>query len=206
MSFPSKVYLFVNSLCNAGKDDGIFSPEIQLSLLRHSMAANVVFSAVEHALASVAVQIWVVELVLHLSPDVVEEILTLLGRLVVERSLEVDALGLLARQVYLLDAAIAEEEVLHVLVGNEAAATDVLHHQRGGILLQVVAPEVITALKGSLIVDFLALGVEDGIAHARGVDGEAHDAVTAVVDVKLQWLHLKLSLYCYLRHLSQQQK
>ena len=52
-----------------------------------------------------------------------------------------------------------------------------------------MAPEVITALKGSLIVDFLALGVEDGIAHARGVDGEAHDAVTAVVDVKLQWLH-----------------
>ena len=95
----------------------------------------------------------------------VEEILALLGRLVVERSLEVDALGLLARQVYLLDAAIAEEEVLDVLVGNEAAATDTLHHQGSAAFLQVVAPEVVATFKGSLVINLLSLAVDDGITH-----------------------------------------
>ena len=71
----------------------------------------------------------------------VEEILTLLGWLVVERSLEVDILGRSRTEFHLLDiAAVAEIEVLHILVGYESALSDALHHQRGLVLLQVVAP------------------------------------------------------------------
>ena len=96
----------------------------------------------------------------------VEEILALLGRLVVEWSLEVDVLGSLAAQVNLLDAAaIAEEEVLDILVGNEAAATDTLHHQGGAAFLQVVAPEVVATFEGSLVIYLLSLAVDDGITH-----------------------------------------
>ncbi len=101
-------------------------------------------------------QLRVVELILHLSPNMVEEILALFGWLVVEVRLEVDVLGLFAAQVYLLDVAtIAEEEILYFLVGNEATTSDVLHHQRGAALLQVVAPEVVTALEGCLVINLL---------------------------------------------------
>ncbi len=79
---------------------------------------------------------------------------------------KVDVLGSLAAQVYLLDAAaIAEEEVLDVLVGNEAAATDTLHHQGSAAFLQVVAPEVVATFEGCLVIYLLALGVEDGVTH-----------------------------------------
>ena len=96
----------------------------------------------------------------------VKEILALFGWLVVERSLEGDVLGSPAAQVYLLDAAaVAEEEVLDVLVGNEAAATNALHHQGGAAFLQVVAPEVVASFEGSLVIYLLALRVEDGVTH-----------------------------------------
>ncbi len=138
-----------------------------------------------------ALQVGVIELVLHLSPDVVEEVLALLGGLVVEVRFEVHVLALLACQLHLLDVASAtEEEVVHVLVGDESSASDALHHQCGASLLQVVAPEVVAVLEGSLVVDLLALVVEDGVAHTGGVDGEAHDAVSAVVDVEFEGLHL----------------
>ena len=96
----------------------------------------------------------------------VEEILALLGRLVVEWSLKVDVDSSLAAQVNLLDAAaIAEEEVLDILVGNEAAATDTLHHQGSAAFLQVVAPEVVATFKGCLVIYLLTLAVDDGITH-----------------------------------------
>ena len=57
----------------------------------------------------------VVELVFHLSPYVVEEILALLGWLIVEVSLEADVLGAESAQIHLLDAAsVADEEVLQI--------------------------------------------------------------------------------------------
>ena len=96
----------------------------------------------------------------------VKEVLALFGWLVVEQSLEGDVLGSSAAQVYLLDAAaVAEEEILDVLVSNEAAATDTLHHQGGAAFLQIVAPEVVATFEGSLVIYLLALGVEDGITH-----------------------------------------
>ena len=96
----------------------------------------------------------------------VEEILALLGRLVVEWSLEGDVGSSLAAQVNLLDAAaIAEEEVLDVLVGNEAAAPDTLPHQGSAAFLHVVAPEVVATFKGSLVINLLSLAVDDGITH-----------------------------------------
>ena len=96
----------------------------------------------------------------------VEEILALLGRLVVEWSLKVDVGSSLAAQVNLLDAAaIAEEEVLDILVGNEATATDTLHHQGSAAFLQVMAPEVVATFKGSLVINLLTLAVDDGITH-----------------------------------------
>lgn len=96
----------------------------------------------------------------------VEKILALLGRLVVEWSLKVDVGSSLAAQVNLLDAAaIAEEEVLDILVGNEAATTDTLHHQGSAAFLQVVTPEVVATFKGSLVINLLSLAVDDGITH-----------------------------------------
>ena len=48
-------------------DAGIFTPEIQLSVLWYTMATDVVFGSVEHALAYVAVKIWVVVIYYPLS-------------------------------------------------------------------------------------------------------------------------------------------
>ena len=78
----------------------------------------------------------------------VEEILTLLGRLVVELRLEVDVLGRSRTEFHLLDIiSVAEIEVLHILVGYESATSDALHHQRGLVLLQIVAPQVVVAFE-----------------------------------------------------------
>ena len=55
---------------------------------------------------------------------------------------------------------------------------------------KVAAPQVGTTLKRSLIVDVLAILVEQSVAEERGVYREAHDAVAAVIKVELQILCL----------------
>ena len=133
----------------------------------------------------------VVELVFHLSPYVVEEILALLGWLIVEVSLEADVLGAESAQIHLLDAAsVADKEVLHILVGLQVALTYALHHELGRAVLQVVLPEVVIILEGSLVVELVAVFREHSITHVRRVCGEAYDSVAAVFDVQFQWFYL----------------
>ena len=132
----------------------------------------------------------VVELVFHLSPYVVEEILALLGWLIVEVSLKADVLGAESAQIHLLDAAsVADEKVLHILVGLQVALAYALHHELGRAVLQVVLPEVVIILEGCLVVELVAVFREHSIAHVRRICGEAYDSVAAVFDVQLQWLH-----------------
>ena len=66
-----------------------------------------------------AVHLRVIELVLYLLPDMVEQIAALLVGAVVEGRLEIDAYGIVLAEVDLLDAPVAEVEVLEVLVGQQ---------------------------------------------------------------------------------------
>ena len=129
-----------------------------------------------------AVQLGVVELVLHLLPDVVEQVLPLLVGTVVERCLEAHVLALALAQIHFLDAAGTEVEVLEVLVGLHDAAAHALQHQLGLLLQEVVLPQVGLALKARLVVQRVASWREHVVAQVAGVGGQPHNAVAAVVE------------------------
>ena len=130
-----------------------------------------------------AVQLGVVELVLHLLPDVVEQVLPLLVGTVVERCLEAHVLALALAQVHFLDASGTEVEVLEVLVGLHDAPAHALHHQLGLLLQEVVLPQVGLALEARLVVQRVAAPWRQHVvAQVTGVDGQPHNAVAAVVE------------------------
>ena len=75
------------------------------------------------------VNLWVVELVGHLTPYVVEQILAFLVGLPCEGCLEADSLGLVLGEVEFLDAPRYEEEILEVLVGLHVATSHAFHDE-----------------------------------------------------------------------------
>ena len=142
---------------------GVRAVELAQHLAQHVAEVVVVVDMGQEALVGRAialpvdaVDVGVVELVLDLSPDVVEQILTLLVGLPVEGSLEADGLLLALGEVQLLDALGDEIEVLEVLVGLHVAAAYTFHHQLRLLLAQVVTPEVVAVLEGHLIVQGVA--------------------------------------------------
>ena len=110
-------------------------------------------------------QLRVVELVLHLPPDVVEEVGTLGIRTVVETGFELDVLRRIVAEVHLSDAAVAEIEVLEVGVSLQASSADVFHYQFGLVVGQRVAPEVVAPFEAGLIVERVTAVAQDGVAH-----------------------------------------
>ena len=147
--------------------------ELAQHLAEHLLEVIVVVDVWQELLVGLAIafpihamKLWIVELVLYLSPDMVEEVLALCRRLVVEVCLEVHCLGAIVGEVYLLDAvAVAEEEVLDVLVCLETTIAYIFENKLGRAILQVSAPEVVATLKGCLIVNLITIFGEDGIAH-----------------------------------------
>ena len=138
------------------------------------------------------VQVDVVELVLDLTPYVVEDIVALLVGAVVLKSLEADALGLAVGQRHAAQAAVADIEVLDIAVRNERPAADALDQNAGRVVLQVTHPQIHRAVLGAdHIVELVARLRQQGQYPARRVGRKAHDAVTAVFEVELQRLHLR---------------
>ena len=134
-----------------------------------------------------------VEFVLDLLPDVVEDVLAFLIGTVVEVGLKADGLGLAFAQVNLLDAvARADKEVLAVLVQFHGTTAHALEHDFGLVLTQVMFPQVHAALEGCLIIERVTAVGQDIIAQAGRVHGQARNAVTAVLQVKLQCRHGRL--------------
>ena len=112
-----------------------------------------------------AMNVFLVELVLHLLPSMVEDVFPFLGRLVVEDGFETDRLALAVLYGHLLDAATgAEIEVVALLVWNHHGTADVLHHQFRAVFLQVLAPEVRTSFERSLIIQLVTLLAQQSIA------------------------------------------
>ena len=114
-----------------------------------------------------SMQIDIIELVLNLSPDVVEEILALLVRLHIKPCLKVDILGRTIAKVDLLDTISAEEDVLAVLIHLHTAIAYALDENLCLALAKVFLPKVVASLKSGDIVELLAILGENGIAKAR---------------------------------------
>ena len=138
------------------------------------------------------VQIRLVEFVLHLPPNVVEKIATLLVRLEVERRFESDDFRLVFAQIDLFDGVRADEKVLESLIGLHSRTAHIFQHEFGLVFEEIALPKVESALKRSLIIERVALRREDGVAHVTRRGGEAHDAVAAVVEVELERSHFRL--------------
>ena len=142
-----------------------------------------------------AMQVGVIELVLHLAPGVVEDVGTLLGRAVAEVGGKAYPRHLALAHGDFLDGSAGEQvDVLAVLVDGHAAATHVLDEQLGGVLAEIALPQVISTLESRTIVQLVAFGRQYGVAHVRGVDGEPPDAVLAVLQVEDEGFHLFLLL------------
>ena len=127
-------------------------------------------------------QLAVVEFLLDLSPYVFKQILSLLVGMIVEGSLEGNALCLFLGQIDLLDATLAAQiQRLEILVGMHGAASDTFQHNLCLVLQQVVFPQVIVVLEGCLVVQRVAARAENGIAQMAGIDGKSDDAVAGIL-------------------------
>ena len=94
----------------------------------------------------------VVELVGHLTPYMIEQILTFLVGLPCKGSLETDGLRLALGKVEFLDASRHEEQVLETFVGFHITTSYTLHDEFCLFFSHGVAPEVIAVLESHLIV------------------------------------------------------
>ena len=118
-----------------------------------------------------SMQIYIIELVLHLTPNMVEEILPLLVWLHIEPCLEVDVLSGAVAEVDLLDTAIAQIHRLAFLVHIECTVSHTLGENPCVSLAQVLHPQVVTSLKTCHIIEFFAVLGKYGITETRRVVG-----------------------------------
>ena len=138
----------------------------------------------------------VVELVLHLLPDMIEEILAFLIRTIVEVCLEINILQAFCRHVISADRTVAEVKVVHVGIPDKSATANALIDQLGLIFLKVMSPQVVAAFKSRLVIQHLAFFVECKASEARRIYGQSDNTITAVIKVELQRFNL-FRLYCF---------
>ena len=111
-----------------------------------------------------AMQVYIIELIQYLLPDMVKQIGTLIGRTIVEISLEAYVLAALLVKIHFLDATLGcQIEFLAILVGQQLGTPHIFQHDRCATLFQVVHPQVGTRLKRCSIVEFVALRTQHGI-------------------------------------------
>ena len=164
---------------------------------QHLLEVVIVVDIRQEAFVSLAValpvnsmNVLVIELVFHLSPNVVEHICALLVWLVVELSLKLYVLHGFALWRHLLDASVGSEiDFLVRLVEHHFSIAHVLYQQLRVSGHQVAVPQVHAFLKRHIVVYVLAILVEQDVAEERRSDGESHDAVTTVFEVEFQRLH-----------------
>ena len=109
--------------------------------------------------------VFLVELVLHLLPCMVEDIFTFFGRLVIENCIEGYRFALAVLNSYLLDTPTSTEvEVFALLVWNHHTTADVFHNKFGAVFFQVLTPKVRTFFERSLVIKFVTLFTQNGIA------------------------------------------
>ena len=138
-----------------------------------------------------SVQVGHIEFIIHLMPDVVEDILTLGVRTVIEESLELDRSNFAALDFNLLHPVMgAKEDVLSILIGLQDTCPDFLQEHFRSILLQVVFPEVVTILKRGEIVQHIPFLGKHGICHVRRIHRQTDNTVEAVGKVELQGFYL----------------
>ena len=108
----------------------------------------------------------VVELILHLSPCVMEHIGTLFRWPMVERRLEFDLLTLAVLDIDPLQSSTSnQKELFSLLVCHQSTGSDILDKQFRVLFLQVMYPQVIPLLKSGTIIEFIPFFAQDGIPH-----------------------------------------
>ena len=138
----------------------------------------------------------VVELILYLTPCMVEDVFALFGRTIVEIGRKLDRFGLAILDIHLLQfSARDEEEVLALLVGIKRISAHAFNQQLGRTFAEIMFPQVISALEGRTIIKLVAIQSQHRIAQTRGIDGQSLDTVFAVGEVELQRSYLFLFLF-----------
>ena len=112
-----------------------------------------------------AVDILVVELVLHQTLHVVEHIFAFCRSVERRFGAEVDGFHITRAQVIALDGAVGHRvELLRGTVGEETSVAPALLEHLRLLLLEVHYPEVAVVIKRRYIIEFVALGVEPEVA------------------------------------------
>ena len=90
------------------------------------------------------VQILYIELILHLAPDMVEQVGALLIGTIVEHRLEINVLSGFLAQLQLFDTtACGQKQVVVFLISIHPSASHALHQQLGLIFSDIVHPQVV---------------------------------------------------------------
>ena len=132
-----------------------------------------------------AVYDWVVELILHLTPSMVEHIGTFFSRPIIKFSHKGNILALGPIKVNLLNTSARRQiSLLAILVDIKGASSHTFYYNLGRTLLKVMLPQVISAFKSSAIIQLIALDRQPRITEMRRVAGKSHDSVTTVGKVK----------------------
>ena len=145
-----------------------------------------------------AVDLRVVELLLHLLPDVVEDVFPFLRRSVFEFAAEGDAFPRAAAGGDLRYAVAGEEEEVFVVCARVERAIYVLGHDLDVPVLHIHHAEVHASFETYHVVELLAVLGEVVVAEPSCVRGELHDHVLSVLEVECELLGFLLGLYAVL--------
>ena len=111
-----------------------------------------------------AVYFRIVELVQYLAPCVMEDVFAFFCRTIRKFGFECDRFRFAVLDLNLFQLASRNEEnVFAFLVGKHRSATDAFDQQLGGVLLEVVLPQVVAAFECGAIVQLVAFRSQDGV-------------------------------------------
>ena len=111
-----------------------------------------------------SVDVFHIELVLHLLPSMVEDVLAFFGRFVIEDCFKVYSLTFAVLDGYFLDTSTATHvEMFPFLVGYHHTIADSFHDKLGTVFFQVLTPEVGTFFERCLVIELVAFLCQYGI-------------------------------------------